>query len=252
MNELKICHLYPDLLNLYGDRGNIICIKKRCQWRGINVTVDNISINDKFDSEIYDIIFLGGGQDFEQDIIQKDLTEQKQSELRNCVEGNKVMLCVCGGYQILGKYYLTHEEKEIKTLDLMNFWTIAGEDRLIGNLIFEIDFIEKDNKPYNVVGFENHSGRTFLGKNIRPLGKVLKGYGNNGSDNMEGAMYKNVICTYSHGSLLPKNPQLADYIISNAFKNKYKDFVSLNPIDDRFENIANNAMVNKLLGKSDK
>jgi CobQ-like glutamine amidotransferase family enzyme len=252
MNEIKICHLYPDLLNLYGDRGNILCIKKRCEWRGINVKVDNISINDRFDASAYDIVFLGGGQDFEQDIIQDDLQKHKAGEIKNYINENRVMLCICGGYQILGKYYLTHERKEIKTLKILNYWTIAGEDRLIGNIVFELDFLKNNNENYKVLGFENHSGRTYLGKGIKPLGKVIKGYGNNDVDNTEGAMYRNVICSYSHGSLLPKNPMLADYVISNALKNKYSDFVSLSSIDDKLESLANASMLKKLTGRNNR
>ena len=238
MYELNICHLYPDLLNLYGDRGNIIALSKRSSWRGIKVNVEGVSLKDAFDAEKYDIVFLGGGQDYEQEIIQEDIKE-KGNEIKDAIEGGKVFLTICGGYQVLGKYYKTGDGKEIEFLGAIDIWTIAGKKRMIGNFAFECDMIGGK----AVVGFENHSGKTYLGKGIKPLGKIIHGFGNNGEDRTEGAVYKNVFCSYSHGSLLPKNPSLADHIISVALRRKYSDFKSLAGLDDTFENLAHDAVL---------
>ncbi|MFZ5989048.1 MAG: type 1 glutamine amidotransferase [Bacillota bacterium] len=248
MYELNICHLYPDLLNLYGDRGNIIALKKRCQWRGININISNITLGDKFDAESYDIIFLGGGQDYEQEIIQDDVMNEKGNEIRNAVNNDKVFLAICGGYQLLGNYYKTWDGKEITFLGALDLFTIGGKKRMIGNFVFECDFLMSENFDGKVVGFENHSGRTYLGPDVKPLGKIIKGYGNNGEDNYEGAIYKNVYCSYSHGSLLPKNPAFADHLISLALKQKYKDFVSLQCLNDEFEELAHNTMIKRIIG----
>ncbi len=247
MYELNICHLYPDLLNLYGDRGNIIALKRRCQWRGIEAKVHNITIGDGFDPENYDVIFLGGGQDYEQEIIQSDVLVQKGNEIRNAIENGKVFLCICGGYQLLGKYYKTWDGKEIEFLGALDLWTIGGKKRMIGNIVFECDFLKSQEFDGQIVGFENHSGRTYLGPGIRPLGKMVKGNGNNGEDGYEGAIYNNVYCSYSHGSLLPKNPRLTDHLLALALQRKYRDFVSLQRLEDRFEDLARSSMASRIL-----
>jgi len=248
MYELNICHLYPDLLNLYGDRGNIIAIARRSQWRRIKVNISDISIGDKFDAEKYDIIFLGGGQDFEQEVIQDDVLNKKGNEIRNAIENDKIFLAICGGYQLLGNYYKTWDGKEIEFLRALDLWTIGSKKRMIGNFCFECDFLKTDSFDGRVVGFENHSGRTYLGPSVRPLGKIVKGYGNNGEDGFEGAIYKNVYCSYSHGSLLPKNPHLTDYLITLALKQKYKDFDSLEKLNDEFEELARKTMIQRIVG----
>lgn len=247
MYELNICHLYPDLLNLYGDRGNIIALKRRCEWRGIEVKVHNITIGDGFDPENYDVIFLGGGQDYEQEIIQSDVLVQKGNEIRNAIENGKVFLCICGGYQLLGKYYKTWDGKEIEFLGALDLWTIGGKKRMIGNIVFECDFLKSQEFDGQIVGFENHSGRTYLGPGIRPLGKMVKGNGNNGEDGFEGAIYNSVYCSYSHGSLLPKNPRLTDHLVALALQRKYRDFVSLQRLEDRFEDLARSSMASRIL-----
>jgi CobQ-like glutamine amidotransferase family enzyme len=247
MFELNICHLYPDLLNTYGDRGNILALQKRAQWRGINTTIQNITIDDDFDASAFDIIFLGGGQDYEQEIIQKDLLEQKATEIKNAVSNMKVFLCICGGYQLMGKYYKTWDGKEMEFLGALDLWTVGGKERMIGNIVFESDIINENGNPLKIVGFENHSGRTYLGDNIRPLGKVLFGNGNNGTDGYEGAVYNNVYCSYSHGSLLPKNPILTDHLLSLALKQKYDDFDALGTLNDTFENEARTTVIQRIL-----
>ncbi len=249
MYELNICHLYPNLLNLYGDIGNITALKKRSEWRGINATVSNVTIRERFIPENYDIVFLGGGQDYEQEIVQNDLIKEKASEIKNAIKNNKVFLCICGGYQMLGNYYKTWEGKEIEFLGALNLWTIGSKTRMIGNMVFQCDFLRSKNSDGRIVGFENHSGKTYLGPELKPLGKVLKGYGNNGEDGFEGAIYKNVYCSYSHGSLLPKNPALTDYLITKALKQKYKDFIFLPRLDNKFEGLAHNSMMQRVIGK---
>jgi CobQ-like glutamine amidotransferase family enzyme len=248
MYQLTICHLYPDLLNLYGDYGNIQALKKRMEWRGIEVSVVPASLGDPFVSEEYDIVFMGGGQDYEQDILHTDLLGLKKEAVLSAVENGVVFLCICGGYQLMGRYFRLNNGKEIECLGAMNHWTIGGEKRLIGNLIFSVEDLKQQPSGY-VVGFENHSGKTFLGEGVTPLGKVIRGFGNNGEDGYEGARYKNVFCSYSHGSLLPKNPGLADELITLALKRKYPDFVSLQPLNDALESNARASLIKRFTGK---
>ncbi|HHW32352.1 MAG TPA: glutamine amidotransferase [Clostridiaceae bacterium] len=246
MYKITICHLYPDLLNMYGDKGNVIVLKQRALWRNISVEIKKISIGDAFIPEDYDIVFIGGGQDYEQKIIQKDLILEKGTEIKNAINNDKVFLCICGGYQLLGKYYRTWEGEEIKFLGALDFWTIGSRERMVGNIVFECDFLKTDGFDGKIVGFENHSGRTYLGSGVSPLGKVIVGYGNNGEDKYEGAIYKNTFCSYSHGSLLSKNPWLADHLLKTALKQKYKDFNKLDRIDDNFETDAHDSMIKRL------
>lgn len=249
MLELKICHLYPDLLNTYGDRGNILALKQRALWHDIDVSISNITIGDNYDASEHDIVFLGGGQDYEQEIIQNDVLSQKGNEIKNAINQNKVFLCICGGYQLMGKYYKTWDGKEIEFLDALDLWTIGGKERMIGNIVFESDAVLENGNPLKIVGFENHSGRTYLGEGIKPLGKVLAGNGNNGEDGYEGAVYKNVYCSYSHGSLLPKNPLLTDHLLTLALKEKYPDFPGLCKLEDTFENLARESLIKRFLKK---
>ncbi|GAA0179286.1 type 1 glutamine amidotransferase [Clostridium sediminicola] len=236
--ELNICHMYPDLLNVYGDIGNILILKYRAQKRGIKVNILNVSINNKFELNKYDIVFFGGGQDYEQSIVSKDLNNKKKKAIIDYIENNRVFLSICGGYQLLGKYYETGVGNQIEGLDALDIYTKAGKKRFIGNtIIFNNEYKE------TYVGFENHSGRTYIGS-LKPLGKVLAGYGNNGEDGLEGCIYKNTFCTYFHGSLLSKNPELADRLLSLALKNKYGSFI-LPPLDDNFELKAKNFIISR-------
>ncbi|APC83141.1 type 1 glutamine amidotransferase [Clostridium botulinum] len=227
--ELNICHLYPDLLNVYGDIGNILVLKYRAQQRGIKINVSNVSIKDSFPIDKYDIALFGGGQDYEQSIVSKDMVETKKDDLTEYIEKGKVLLAICGGYQLLGKYYTTPEGEKLDGLDILDIYTEGGDIRFIGNTVIKN---EEFNETY--VGFENHSGRTYIG-NLKPLGKVIAGYGNNGEDQEEGCIYKNTFCTYFHGSLLSKNPELADRLLSTALKNKYGEEIELEPLDDNLE-----------------
>ncbi|MDU6877254.1 type 1 glutamine amidotransferase [Clostridium tepidum] len=237
--ELNICHLYPDLLNVYGDIGNILVLKYRAEQRGIKINVSNISIRDKFLTDKYDIVLFGGGQDYEQAIVSKDMVETKKDDLTEYIEKGKVLLAICGGYQLLGKYYTTPEGEKLDGLNILNIYTEGGDTRFIGNTVIKN---EEFNETY--VGFENHSGRTYIG-DLKPLGKVIVGNGNNGEDKKEGCIYKNTFCTYFHGSLLSKNPELADRLLSIALKNKYGENIKLEPLDDNLEIKAKEFIVNR-------
>ena len=242
MYKLKICHLYPDILNLYGDRGNIICMEKRMQWGGIETEVTGISVGDALDYEAYDLFFIGGGQDFEQGVLLKDLAAGKAQQIRAAVEDEKVFLAICGGYQMLGAYYKTWDGQQCDFIGALDLYTVGHKERMIGNYMFQLD---DSDEGLTVVGFENHSGKTFLGSKVRPMGKVLSGNGNNGQDGTEGARYKNVFASYSHGSLLPKNPKLADLILKTALLRKYPN-LTLEALDDTFENNAHQYMEQRL------
>lgn len=240
--RLNVCHMYPDLLNLYGDRGNIIAFSRRCRWRDMQVELFQVNIGDKVDFSRMDFVFIGGGSDREQNLMADDLME-RSGQLQEAIESGLVVLAICGGYQLLGKYYKTLEGEVIPGLGILDLHTGGGQTRLIGNVALEV---ELGGVKKRITGFENHSGRTRLG-NLEPLGRVLTGHGNNGEDRMEGARYKNVICTYLHGPFLPKNPFITDFLISSALRRKYGD-VPLEPLDDRIENSANQVMLDRLLG----
>lgn len=238
--NINIGHLYPDLLNLYGDRGNIQCMKKRCEWRGIDARVKEFQITDSIDFSQLDIVLLGGGSDREQMLVCEKLKTIRK-DFKDYVEDGGVVIAVCGGYQLLGHYYDT-DDGRIEGLSLVNLYTEQGSPRLISNIVIENDLFEMP-----VVGFENHGGRTYIGEN-RPLGKVLFGYGNNGKDGAEGILYKNVVGTYLHGPLLPKNPHVCDYLIRNALERKYGES-DLAPLEDREEKEANRYIVERFLNK---
>ncbi|HZK27187.1 MAG TPA: glutamine amidotransferase [Thermoclostridium sp.] len=248
MYEINICHLYPDLLNLYGDYGNIQALVRRLEWRGIDVVVHPVSLGDPFALDTYDIVFVGGGQTYEQEILHQDLLELKKESLIEAIENDTVFLCICGGYQLMGKYYKLVDGTELECLGAMNHWTIDSGKRMTGDLIFKIDGLNQQPDSL-VVGFENHSGKTYLGDGVLPLGSVVYGNGNNGEDGYEGARYRNVFCSYSHGSLLPKNPGLTDEIITLAIKRKYKDFVSLQPLNNHIEAAARESLIKRFVMK---
>jgi hypothetical protein len=237
---IKICHLYPDLLNLYGDRGNVIAFQQRCRWRNIPVEVHEVSIGEALYFEQYDFVFLGGGSDREQNLIAADLMRWRE-ELKDAVEKGLVLLAICGGYQLLGKYYLTRAGENMPGLDILDFHTRAGDRRLVGNVAIETSL---GGEPVRLTGFENHSGQTYLG-NIRPLGKVLSGKGNNGKDGREGVLYKNVFGSYLHGPLLPKNARLTDHLISLVLKRKGRQD-TLKPLDNTFEDRACAVMLRRM------
>lgn len=240
---MRIAHLYPDLLNLYGDRGNIMCLQYRCRQRGIQVTVDEISVGDPFDHTKYDLLFIGGGQDFEQEVLLDDLKGEKTAELKAAIEDGVPVLAICGGYQMLGQYYKTWDGQQCDFTGALDLYTVGSGQRMIGNYMFSCE-----EAGCNIVGFENHSGKTYLGSGVRPLGRVLEGSGNNGEDGTEGARYKNVFASYSHGCLLPKNPKLADLILQTALERKY-GALTLPPLPDTLETAAHTYMENRLTHK---
>jgi CobQ-like glutamine amidotransferase family enzyme len=216
--KLRIGHLYGHEMNIYGDRGNIITLVKRAAWRGIEVGVEIIGPDQPAAFERFDLLFWGGGQDRDQGLIFRDLVDRKAPALRRAVDQGIVVLAVCGGFQLLGEYYQTAEGERIDGLGLIDLRTRAGASRSIGNVL--VDVAELGLSPATLVGFENHSGRTYLGAGVRPLGRVLVGAGNNGEDGTEGVAHGNVFGTYLHGSLLPKNPHLADLLIERALRRR--------------------------------
>ena len=240
--ELKICHMYPDVLNLYGDRGDIISMTKRLQWRGIETSVTRLPIGQTARLSGFDLIFIGGGQDFEQQVLLEDLHRGKDREIRAAVEDGLTFLTICGGYQMLGRYYDTYDGQKCDFIGALDLYTVGSKKRMIGNYKF---LCTPEAGGSLVVGFENHSGKTRLGSGVQPLGKVLAGYGNNGEDGTEGAHYKNVFGTYSHGPLLPKNPELCDHILLTALRRKYGT-AELAPLDDGAEIFAHDEMCAKL------
>ncbi len=232
--ELRIAHLYAHYLNIYGDRGNIITLVKRCAWRGIKTVVKDPGPGDDFAADFFDVYFIGGGQDKQQQVVADDLLRRREA-IKQSVEDGVVILSICGGYQLLGHYYRPAAGDELKGLSLIDAYTVAGNRRMIGNIV-----IERANGD-TLTGFENHSGRTFLGSRTTPLGKVIAGNGNNGDDGFEGAAQTVgkgwVYGTYLHGSLLPKNPELADEIISRALARRYGS-ITLSSLDDSLEKKA--------------
>lgn len=255
--KLLIYHLYPDLLDLYGDRGNIITLAARCRWRGIEAEVRTVSLGEELDFSQPDILFLGGGSDREQDILVGDLSS-RSGQLKESIENGLVLLTICGGYQLLGQYFQTVDGKRIPGLGILDLYTVAGKRRLIGNIIAEMEpeLTDEVRTVYNtdygqgqpdiietLVGFENHSGKTYLGKGLKPLAKVIRGYGNNGEDSWEGMRYKNVIGTYFHGPLLPKNPHLADLLLGLALRRKGVSKLSF--LKDGIETAAHKAVIER-------
>lgn len=247
MNEpaLRICHLYPDLLNLYGDRGNILCMRRRLEWRGIVAEVTEVPAGQTVDFTQFDLFFIGGGQDFEQEVLLSDLKAGKAAEIRAAIQDGKTFLAICGGYQMLGNYYKTWDGHQCDFIGAVDFYTVGAKERMIGNFLFEC---LPESGGSTVVGFENHSGKTFLGSGVSPLGKVLAGGGNNGEDGFEGVRCHNVFGTYSHGPVLPKNPQLCDFILQTALRSRYPD-LTLQALDDTAETAAHDAMKKRLLIK---
>lgn len=227
--KLAILQLYPRDMNIYGDNGNVLVLKKRAEWHGYDTEVIEYNPEDTFPSNV-DLVIGGGGQDSGQDIIQADLLKNGKI-LRQLADAGTPMLVICGLYQLFGKFFKTQDGHIINGIDLLDIETAAGPERLIGNIVTASEEFGE------IIGYENHSGQTTLGSKVTPLGKIIRGAGNNGTDDFEGARYKNVIGSYLHGSLLPKNPAIADWMIEKAATNKYGTFQK-NTIDDRFVKLA--------------
>ena len=240
--KLKICHLYPDVLNLYGDGGNIRCLMRRLQWRGLEAELVKMPIGSRESLAGVDLVFIGGGQDFEQQVLLQDLHRGRDTELRAAIEDGVTVLAICGGYQMLGAYYETYDGQRCDFIGALDLYTVGARKRMIGNYMFRVDDALGGT---TVVGFENHSGKTRLGPGLEPLGRVLAGFGNNGEDGTEGAHYKNVFGTYSHGPLLPKNPAFADLLLRTALERRF-GAAELAPLDDRLADMAHDEMAARL------
>lgn len=231
--EVRIAHLYPSLMNIYADRGNIITLSQRCQWRGIGVRVDGFGPGEVPEWHAYDFFYLGGGQDREQQLVAHDLAA-KGGGLIEAVEAGAALLAICGGYQLLGEYYRTALGDTMEGVGLFRAHTVAGNRRCIGNVVIES---ELEGAKLRLAGFENHSGKTFIAAGQRPLGRVVSGYGNNAQDGTEGIVYRGAIGTYMHGPLLPKNPALTDFLLRLALRRRHGE-VALASLDDSLEDAA--------------
>lgn len=240
--RVTIGHLYPELMNIYGDRGNVIALAKRCEWRGLQVTVKDLCLGQPLEPDECDVLFIGGGQDREQRLVCQDFAQVKGQSLRDAVERGVAVLAICGGYQLMGHFYRDADGTELPGLSIFDAYTIPGKGRLIGNVVVQAALPGHEDKT--LVGFENHGGRTHLGAGCRPLGRVRVGHGNNGEDGTEGAVYRNAIGTYLHGSVLPKNPWLADELIVRGVRRREPSF-KLSPLDDKLEQVAHAAAVER-------
>jgi lipid II isoglutaminyl synthase (glutamine-hydrolysing) len=233
--ELRLLALYPDQMNIYADRGNILFLKRRCEWRGIEFEYSSAGLGEDFDRAAPDLIYIGGGQDRDQRLVAADMLRTKRDSIAGAVDGGAVVLAVCGGYQLLGHSYQLSDET-IPGLALADLKTVREPGpRLIGNVAIEVDL---GDGPRVVAGFENHGGRTYLGDAAEPLGRVLKGHGNNGADGFEGVRRQNLFGTYLHGPLLPKNAWLADRLVQLALARREGSEPALGPLDDAFEDAA--------------
>lgn len=239
--ELTIAWLYPDLMSTYGDRGNVIVLTKRCQWRNIATHVKPVTLETPVkDLKACDLIFMGGAQDRQQKLAGQDFLKHKGPIVREMVEAGIPALFVCAAYQFVGHYYKPYQGEKIPGAGIFDLITEHPGDqakRLIGNVVAEL--MPNDKWPMlnkkTIVGFENHGGRTYLGSKMKPLAKVIKGFGNNGEDGFEGAVYKNSIGSYFHGPILPKNPHIADGLIAKALEKKYKKTIKLQKLNDELE-----------------
>ena len=226
---LRVCALYPELMNIYADRGNIAVLRARCEWRGVGFELGSASVGESLDPEAHDLFYIGGGQDRDQAAVAHDMSQGKSEAIHAAAGRGAALLAVCGGYQLLGHSYAMGDE-ELPGIGLVDLRTVRSEGpRLIGNCAIEADL---GGGPRVIAGFENHGGRTHLGEGAKPLGKVLSGHGNNGDDGYEGVRAGNVVGTYLHGPLLPKNVWLADWLIEAALDTK------LEPLDDAMEDAA--------------
>jgi CobQ-like glutamine amidotransferase family enzyme len=245
VTTLRIAHLYPDLMSVYGDRGNVLALVRRAEWRGLTVSVAEVSIGDRLHAADADLIFFGGGQDREQAVVSDDFQRGKASAVCEAVTSGAALLAVCGGYQLLGSSYTTVDGEQLTGANLFDVRSVPGPKRHIGNVLVET---ELDGVRNTLVGFENHSGRTYLGAGVRPLGRALVGAGNNGEDGTEGAVLGNAYGCYLHGSLLPKNPWFADRLLAAALAHRTGEPAPLAPLDDQLEVAAHRAVERRVRG----
>jgi CobQ-like glutamine amidotransferase family enzyme len=262
--KLRLVYLYGDLMNLYGDRGNIIALQRRSAWRGLDLEVVDVTIGERVDPGSSDLFFFGGGQDHEQEAVSRDLMQGNGQAVRDAVEAGAALLAVCGGYQLLGHYFRTAAGVEIPGVGLFDACTIAGPSRNVGNVVAKA---ELEGETRALVGFENHSGRTYVGPAQSgshrrdgtgatapsassepdvptvPLAHIVVGQGNNGEDRSEGARYRNAVGTYLHGPVLPKNPWLADWLLLAALRRRAGADAVLDPLDDAQELAAHQSII---------
>jgi CobQ-like glutamine amidotransferase family enzyme len=239
--KLRVLALYPEQMNIYADRGNMLFLRRRCEWRGIAYEQADAGPGDGFDPSAHDLLYIGGGQDRDQQLVAEDMRATKRDAIAAAVNDGAVLLAVCGGYQLLGHSYQLGDER-IGGLGLVDLETVREEGpRLIGNVAIEADL--GDGRKLEIAGFENHGGRTHLGDGVTPLGRVRRGHGNNGRDGLEGVRSGNVIGTYIHGPLLPKNVELADHLIALALARSSGSPPELEPLDDAFEAAAHASAV---------
>jgi CobQ-like glutamine amidotransferase family enzyme len=243
---LRVCHLYPGEMNIYADRGNIAVLERRLAWRGHGIEVTASGLGAPVEPGAHDLYYLGGGQDRDQAVVAEDLLASKAEGLWAAVAGGAAVLCVCGGFQLAGHGYTGADGARMPGLGLLDLDTVAGPTRLIGNLVIDAEIA---GETVRVVGFENHAGRTRLGPGARPLGTVVSGHGNNGDDGFEGGIRDRVIGTYLHGPLLPKNPRLADVLISWALEHRIGEPPDLAPLDDALEASAHAVAVARAMGR---
>ena len=241
---IRICHLYPTLLSIAGDRGNLFSIQRRCAWRGLETEVTEAAVGDAPDFTQFDLILFHGGQDKEMDVAARDL-HAKADSLRDAAERDVVFLAVCAGYQLLGHVYRPYVGDELTGAGVLDLETVGGSTRFMNHIAVECDFAAGGKQ--SLVGFENHSGRTYLGTRAQPLGNVIAGSGNNGEDGFEGARYRQVYATYLHGPVLPKNPWLTDHLIYHALRHRYGDVETLKPLWDAAEERAHEAALKMAL-----
>jgi CobQ-like glutamine amidotransferase family enzyme len=238
--RLKIAHLYPEAMDLYGDLGNVLTLVRRCEWRGIRVEVVDVPVGQSVDLSGTDIIVMGGGQDDAQSFVARDLVARGPA-IRDLIDHGAAALAVCGGFQLFGRSYVTSSGRELPGIGVFDAHTVASSKRLVGNVVIEGRLqrwgATHAYAPIRIVGFENHSGVTHLDGSTRALGRVLIGAGNAGNG-LEGAVYKNAIGTYLHGPLLPRNPKLADHLIVAGLAHRFGTVQPLSPLDDDLENEA--------------
>ena len=230
--KIVVAHLYPDFLNIYADRGNIAVLARRAAWRGHELEVRAVSVGEPVQAGAHDLLYVGGGQDREQALVAPDLVEKGQGVLES-VAGGAVLLAVCGGYQLLGRSYRDLHGADLPGIGLFPFHTVAGETRMIGDVLLECELEPGDRRT--LAGFENHAGRTRLDPGAQPLGRVVAGFGNDGESGWEGCRVGRAVGTYLHGPLLPRNPWFADWLLAQALAHRLGEAPQLDPLSDELE-----------------
>jgi lipid II isoglutaminyl synthase (glutamine-hydrolysing) len=233
--RIRVGHLYPDYLNIYADRGNIAVLARRAAWRGHELEVEPIGMGDRVEPGAHDLLYVGGGQDREQALVAQDIAGKGQA-LREATEAGVAFLAVCGGYQLLGRFYRERSGAELPGAGLLPLHTVAGERRMIGDVLLECELVPGERRT--LAGFENHAGRTILEGDAEPLGRVVAGFGNDGSSGFEGCRAGRVVGTYLHGPLLPRNPWFADWLLAQAIAHRTGEPPVFDPLPDELENAA--------------